>query len=420
MKKILSVLCALMMSLSPFTAAPSFFAADVSAAAASDTAGDQKIEKELRKGLTAFDKRIKLIRTVQNYDESKADEFYKDIQDTFAGLMTDKEFFYVEDSLTLSGWVLNNTMHINVDVSYITDKSYLNSYKYKFDKALKNTVSGVDKKWTDLQKAAYLHDTLILNTSYLKDDASRYTATPYAALADGKALCVGYARAYSILLSEVGIKSMLVDTADHEWNLVKIGGSWYHVDCTYDDSYIDNVQNPYTVFHTYFLKSDAAMSDHGTFSPAGMARSTTYDDFGWKDPISPFAFYGNGIIYNDGSSVKVYNTSTKKTTKLFSVTDKWEIHWMDPSPYYEGVFDEHWLSIEGNHSYLAPLKDKIYYNKAHAVYRYDPKTGKIQTIYTNKESDDMITELYFRNGKLYASFMDRKCKEKTRTIKISA
>ena len=46
MKKILSVLCALMMSLSPFTAAPSFFAADVSAAAASDTTGDQKIGAE--------------------------------------------------------------------------------------------------------------------------------------------------------------------------------------------------------------------------------------------------------------------------------------------------------------------------------------------------------------------------------------
>ncbi|MHC1786575.1 MAG: transglutaminase domain-containing protein [Christensenellales bacterium] len=106
-------------------------------------------------------------------------------------------------------------------------------------------------------RAKWLHDYLRKNAKY------DYTYThyyPHGVLLLGTGVCNSYATAYQLLLNAVGISNKVIvgegnngSWGAHGWNLVSIGGYWYHVDVTWDDGW----------GYKYFLKSDKSMSaDH--------------------------------------------------------------------------------------------------------------------------------------------------------------
>lgn len=158
------------------------------------------------------------------------------------------------------------------------------------------SASVVEPGMSDYDTAKALHDYLVLNCAYdsFWDDASAPMITSnarnaYGALIDGGAVCVGYATAYSALLRYNGIECIYVTNISHTWNIVKIGGEWYHVDTTWDDPVPDRAGY---VRYNYFLKSDAVFQkDHATWTqgqqsplqgecqwtPAHACTSTKYD-----------------------------------------------------------------------------------------------------------------------------------------------
>ena len=78
----------------------------------------------------------------------------------------------------------------------------------------------------------------------------------------------------------------------HAWDLVKIDGSWYHVDVTAD---LDYKKIPGSVYHKFFMLSDAALAetDHYGWTVVHEADNTSYDNSFWRDVSS-------GIFYRDG------------------------------------------------------------------------------------------------------------------------
>lgn len=73
------------------------------------------------------------------------------------------------------------------------------------------------------------------------------------ALANRSSVCAGYAQCYQFLLSQVGVQSIYIAAnttkEPHAWNLVKIDGHYFHVDCTWDRGLGANPN----VNHTYFM-----------------------------------------------------------------------------------------------------------------------------------------------------------------------
>lgn len=63
--------------------------------------------------------------------------------------------------------------------------------------------------------------------------------TPYGALIDGVAVCVGYAEAFLVLAHLAGLEAVQVvgitDGNGHAWNRVKIDGKWRNIDVTWND-----------------------------------------------------------------------------------------------------------------------------------------------------------------------------------------
>lgn len=113
----------------------------------------------------------------------------------------------------------------------------------------------------DYEKELAVHDWLIYNCTYDSGslsaipNPSENCDNPYGALINGQAICKGYTTTFRMFMGMLSIPCGTVHSADidgdeHAWNTVKLDGSWYYVDCTWDDPIPDFSGRPVT--HKYF------------------------------------------------------------------------------------------------------------------------------------------------------------------------
>ena len=153
--------------------------------------------------------------------------------------------------------------------TYLFDVSDLVDAKSDFDAAVDAAMAGVQDGWSDEKKAVYLHDYLADLITY-REDTHAHNA--YGALANGVAVCEGYAEAYQVLLREAGILSFIATGTsinpgtgmpeNHAWNYVQMDGVFYHVDVTWDDQGEE-------LFHAYFGLTDEMIQEDHTIGAAG-------------------------------------------------------------------------------------------------------------------------------------------------------
>lgn len=142
------------------------------------------------------------------------------------------------------------------------DERYYEKMTAAYQKATE-IVSNMPKYTNEYDKIKYLHDYIIMHVRYTDESTDKDADTAYGALINGKARCEGYTNAFSILLNLVGIENTKVfyfgedndQSTGHIWNLVKINGSYYHVDTT-NDSFNSSQDIPSNyVSYAYFLIS---------------------------------------------------------------------------------------------------------------------------------------------------------------------
>lgn len=116
------------------------------------------------------------------------------------------------------------------------------------------------------QKELVIHDYIVKNFRYdtnaaaqaeIPDSATSITAF----LANKTGVCEAYAYTFKALCNLSGLECYVVtgkmDGMGHAWNIVKLDGSFYHVDTTSDDPIPDI---PDHCFHTYFNITDTEAS----------------------------------------------------------------------------------------------------------------------------------------------------------------
>ena len=139
---------------------------------------------------------------------------------------------------------------------------------------------------SDMEKVRAVHDWIVLNCAYAKSELDYYNkyvgttefdplkayindnASAYGVMLRNLAVCDGYSQTFDFFMSVLGIDVITVNGVvankgenmrAHSWNLVKIDGEWYHVDCTWDDP--DNDTMTQRINYNYFLISDVQMSE---------------------------------------------------------------------------------------------------------------------------------------------------------------
>lgn len=207
---------------------------------------------------------------------------------TMADVINDHpELFYVStsfDTMSSAGRITH------IYPKYSMSKDEIASAKVVFNNGVAKALSIIERGMDDLQMALVIHDYICDNSYY--QEAGNISHSAYGFFYDGRVVCAGYTLAYSYLMNKCGVPCEYVTSIDmgHAWNAIKIKGKWYNVDLTYDNE-IRSVcpaqdRKVYGVTrHTYFLKSDSAISgDHSgrdTFDDCDCV-NTDYDNAFWN------------------------------------------------------------------------------------------------------------------------------------------
>lgn len=141
-------------------------------------------------------------------------------------------------------------------ISYGRTQAQVAMSQKKFKETVKSVVNEAKKQLTDYSQLKYIHDWIVNNTDYTLTGPV-YKSEADGAVVYGKALCEGYSKAFMYMAQELGFDCICVvgkshGTA-HMWNMVKMGGVWYHVDVTFDDPIVSGGGN--MLSHDYFLLS---------------------------------------------------------------------------------------------------------------------------------------------------------------------
>ncbi|MBQ5332845.1 MAG: hypothetical protein J6K92_06260 [Oscillospiraceae bacterium] len=170
--------------------------------------------------------------------------------------------FYLENR-TLGDFDI--TAHsYTVNFSYKTSVEEANEMLRATEQAAMEIISQLDEDMSDYEKLKFFHDYLVLNVeSSVEGD---YVDSIYGALVNKKALCEGYAKAFSYLCNLAGIENMIVTGytgVDHMWNMVKLEGSWYHVDIGWDQpAEALRTEYPDLILYQYFLTNDDIITNN--------------------------------------------------------------------------------------------------------------------------------------------------------------
>lgn len=111
-------------------------------------------------------------------------------------------------------------------------------------KKLARQAEGLDEKGKEL----FIHDFIVNNVQYDKLK-KEYSHEIIGALGNGVAVCEGIAKAVKVLCDELGIWCIIaLSEANpekgikyrHAWNVIRIGGKFYHLDATFDNTLSKN------------------------------------------------------------------------------------------------------------------------------------------------------------------------------------
>ena len=100
------------------------------------------------------------------------------------------------------------------------------------------------KSMSELEKEKYVHDFICQNVHYDKLKKA-YSHEIIGPLGQGVGVCEGIAKAVKVLLDALGVWNVIAICGNnpekgikyrHTWNIVKIGGTYYHLDATFDNS----------------------------------------------------------------------------------------------------------------------------------------------------------------------------------------
>lgn len=219
-----------------------------------------------KKALENFDATLSL--TIQDYDDAQYN------LDIIEEILTENPIlnYGFNGASGMLSWTEGSiTYTMDITIEYKKTKEEMLMMKAKAEQKSAEILKNIIKPdMKDYQKALAIHDYIVNNSNYDEENYNKDTVpaesyTDYGILINGKAVCEGYAKAMFRLLNEAGIKTLYVTgTADgipHAWNIVQLGGEYYHIDATWDDPLTGGRGS--VLSHDYFNITDSVMAkDH--------------------------------------------------------------------------------------------------------------------------------------------------------------
>ena len=196
-------------------------------------------------------------------------EFYKDDHPEVFWIDEAKPYYYANelDGLTL-------------ELNFKYEGDLLKEVKTKFDIAVNSALSKAPVHGTDYEKEIFAHDYLVDSCVYdteaveyhqSENEVRANEQNAFGALAEKRAVCEGYARAFQLLCGKLNVPCWIIqgqaegfgnyEKTNHIWNCVRLDNEWYQVDVTWDD-YDDEIPADVNRYLYFNLTTDEIEKDH--------------------------------------------------------------------------------------------------------------------------------------------------------------
>ena len=159
------------------------------------------------------------------------------------------EIWYLSDTIRIAQ--SNGKVKI-VELKYdYTEKEILEMQAY-IDNVVDAAVAVANTFQSDYDKAKSVYDFLIESYDY---DWTLSKHREYDLFKTGEGVCTAYSLAYKDIMQKLNIPCEIVISKEiaHQWNIVKINGSWYNVDTAWGDIYTSENES---FRYDNFMKSD--------------------------------------------------------------------------------------------------------------------------------------------------------------------
>lgn len=340
----------------------------------------------------------------------------KDSIDDFCETLADRnpEYFYVKTDTYTS----NSSGTVTaLNFKYLWSNEEIKIKIQEFQRESNKILNLIPNNISDCEKLLILHDYLAVNTKYdlrvyqnINTDNDNYIRNAYGCIVNKTAVCEGISEAFLYFCKRLGIEAYAVKSNEmhHEWNMVKLGKNYYHIDIT-QDAYVYNLgvngffQPLGDISHTFFLKSDEQISDsslgesahYDWKAPYNASDSITYKSAFWNNSQGKINYMNGSYYYlTDGSFVK-YDYKNKTMQKLFS------------------FYKEAWRSSDGkryiwnsNYSKSAADINNVFFTYANNIYSYNITNGSISVVFSRVNTTGFIYSIIYSDNTLSITVRD--------------
>ena len=158
--------------------------------------------------------------------------------------------------------LLNEGKGANYLIDAFSTKNRMDSAVNEIESVKNNILQ--NKTEDDYQNIKMVHDYLIDNVEYDETLSKPNIYNLYGALINKQCVCEGYSEAFKYIMDSLNIPCVIVSgkatnsegkNENHAWNYVQLNGSWYAIDCTWDDPILlGGATLTNSVKYQYFLK----------------------------------------------------------------------------------------------------------------------------------------------------------------------
>ena len=144
---------------------------------------------------------------------------------------------------------------------YLFDKSKIREHQKAMTARVEKLVRPA-QKLSEWEKEKYVHDFICENIRYDKLKKA-YSHEIIGPLGQGVGVCEGIAKAVKVLLDALGVWCVIAICGNnpekgikyrHTWNIVKINGTYYHLDATFDNSLRKDYGNSEIRYDHFYYK----------------------------------------------------------------------------------------------------------------------------------------------------------------------
>ncbi|MCF0238311.1 MAG: hypothetical protein HUK24_06900 [Sphaerochaetaceae bacterium] len=231
-----------------------------------------------------------------------------------AMILDHPEVFWVEDYTYVTSFVGNEISQRKIEFNYLMSREEIEVANNTIQDGILDifqNIGSIDSQY-DLVRGVY--DWFVKNCTYNELNLDQ---TLYSAIVKKNGVCASFSKAFQFIMQCMGIPSISVDGElksgytllssifGHEWTMVYLDGSWYHVDVTSAiSSFKDNVIN-----YSFLLV------------PTSLIEKTHVLDEGF---ILPNANDDSLVFYNRFGTILESYTREKASTALGNSMALWE------------------------------------------------------------------------------------------------